>query len=62
MGYRTLAATLSGVAILTLSVSAAYVVWSKGGNGSGLYSRLWSPDSVQGYWDPDPLPPLLQTT
>ncbi|MEW8540632.1 MAG: multiheme c-type cytochrome [Candidatus Thiodiazotropha endolucinida] len=53
MGYRTLAATLSGVAVFTLSVSAAYVIWSKGGNGSGLYSRHWSPDSVQGYWDPD---------
>ncbi|MET0093347.1 MAG: multiheme c-type cytochrome [Sedimenticola sp.] len=27
--------------------------WSKGGAGTGLYSRDWSPDPVQGYWDPD---------
>jgi hypothetical protein len=30
-----------------------WVDWSKGGAGSGLYSREWQPDPVQGYWDPD---------
>ncbi len=43
--------------VLVLSLTAlasgfAYVQWSKGGTGAGLYSRLWSPDPVQGYWDP----------
>lgn len=30
-----------------------YVIWSKGGSGTGLYSRLWQPESAQQYWYPD---------
>jgi hydroxylamine dehydrogenase len=36
-----------------IAAGMAYVDWSKGGAGSGLYSREWQPDPVQGYWDPD---------
>ncbi|MEW8506463.1 MAG: multiheme c-type cytochrome [Candidatus Thiodiazotropha sp.] len=53
MGYRTIIATLLLTALLVVSVSAGYLHWSKGGSGSGLYSRYWSPETVQGYWDPD---------
>ncbi|WP_246344918.1 multiheme c-type cytochrome [endosymbiont of Lamellibrachia barhami] len=41
------------IALLALSAGFAYVHWSKGGAGTGLYSRYWSPDPVQGYWDPE---------
>ncbi|NNJ85086.1 MAG: hydroxylamine oxidoreductase [Gammaproteobacteria bacterium] len=41
------------IVLLTVSAGFAYVHWSKGGTGAGLYSRHWSPDPVQGYWDPD---------
>jgi len=40
------------IALLTVPAGFAYVHWSKGGSGAGLYSRYWSPDPVQGYWDP----------
>ncbi len=40
------------VALLTVPAGFAYVHWSKSGPGAGLYSRHWSPDPVQGYWDP----------
>jgi hydroxylamine dehydrogenase len=40
-------------ALLAVPAGFAYVHWSKGGAGAGLYSRHWSPDPVQGYWDPD---------
>jgi hypothetical protein len=36
-----------------IAAGMAWVDWSKGGAGSGLYSREWQPDPVQGYWDPD---------
>ncbi|MCP4277270.1 MAG: hydroxylamine oxidoreductase, partial [Gammaproteobacteria bacterium] len=39
--------------LLVVSAGFAYVNWSKGGAGTGLYSRDWSPDPVQGYWDPE---------
>ncbi len=41
------------VVLLAVPLGFAYVHWSKGGAGTGLYSRHWSPDPVQGYWDPD---------
>ncbi len=52
MRYR-LVLTLLTVTLLAVSGGFAYVNWSKGGEGTGLYSRYWSPDPVQGYWDPD---------
>jgi hydroxylamine dehydrogenase len=53
MRYRLILLILPVVALLAVSAGFAYVQWSKGGPGSGLYSRDWSPDPVQGYWDPD---------
>ncbi len=41
------------LALVAVALGAAYVGWSKGGPGSGLYSRFWSPEPVQGWWDPD---------
>ncbi len=41
------------LALLTVPAGFAYVHWSKSGPGAGLYSRHWSPDPVQGYWDPE---------
>ena len=41
------------VVLLAVPMGFAYVHWSKGGAGTGLYSRHWSPDPVQGYWDPE---------
>jgi hydroxylamine dehydrogenase len=38
--------------LLAVSGGFAYVHWSKGGPGTGLYSQEWKPDPVQGYWDP----------
>lgn len=40
------------LALAAIALGTAFVDWSKGGPGSGLYSREWSPDPVQGYWDP----------
>jgi len=53
MRYRLILLILPVVALLAVSAGFAYVQWSKGGPGTGLYSRDWSPDPVQGYWDPD---------
>lgn len=53
MRYRLILLVLPIVALLAVSAGFAYVQWSKGGPGTGLYSRDWSPDPVQGYWDPD---------
>lgn len=39
-------------ALLAVPAGMAYVDWSKGGSGAGLYSREWQPDSMHGYWDP----------
>ncbi|MCP4408539.1 MAG: hydroxylamine oxidoreductase [Gammaproteobacteria bacterium] len=41
------------LALLAVPTGFAYIHWSKSGPGAGLYSRHWSPDPVQGYWDPD---------
>ncbi len=41
------------LAVVAVVVGFGYVLWSKGGSGAGLYSRHWSPDPVQGYWDPE---------
>jgi len=41
------------LASVAISLGVAYVHWSKGGPGSGLYSRYWSPEPVQGWWDPE---------
>jgi len=41
------------VALLVVAAGFGYVHWSKGGAGTGLYSRDWTPDPVQGYWDPE---------
>lgn len=40
------------LALAGIAVGTAWVDWSKGGPGSGLYSREWQPDPVQAYWDP----------
>jgi hydroxylamine dehydrogenase len=40
------------LALAGIALGMAWVDWSKGGPGSGLYSREWQPDPVQGYWDP----------
>ncbi len=40
------------LALVAVAAGFAYVHWSKSGPGAGLYSRHWSPDPVQGYWDP----------
>ena len=37
---------------LLIPIGFAYVSWSQSGAGTGLYSRDWSADPVQGYWDP----------
>lgn len=42
-----------GLALLAVPLGFAYVHWSKGGAGSGLYSHRWQPEPVQGYWDPN---------
>ncbi len=52
MHYR-LVLTLLTIIIITISTGLAYVEWSRGGDGTGLFSRHWSPDPGQGYWDPD---------
>ena len=41
------------LSIAGIAAGMVWVDWSKGGAGSGLYSREWQPDPVQGYWDPD---------
>ncbi len=53
MGPRWLLIVPPLAAALTVTAGFAYLHWSKGGAGTGLYSRYWSPDPVQGYWDPD---------
>lgn len=53
MRYRPLVIAIPAVALLVVAVGFVYVDWSKGGSGSGIYSRHWSPDPAQGYWDPD---------
>ena len=53
MRYRLKLIALPIVALLAVSAGFVYVHWSKGGTGAGLYSRHWSPDPVQGYWDPE---------
>jgi hydroxylamine dehydrogenase len=41
------------LALTGIAAGMVWVDWSKGGDGSGIYSREWQPDPVQGYWDPD---------
>lgn len=41
------------VALAGVATGMAYVDWSKGGAGAGLYSRDWQPEPVHAYWDPD---------
>jgi hydroxylamine dehydrogenase len=53
MRYRLIHIVLLAIVLLVVVVGFAYVYWSKGGAGAGLYSRYWSPDPAQGYWDPD---------
>jgi len=38
--------------LVAIPLGFLYVHWSKSGPGAGLYSRSWSPDPVQGWWDP----------
>jgi hypothetical protein len=40
------------LALVATVLGLAYVHWSKSGPGAGLYSQVWSPDPVQGWWDP----------
>ncbi|MDP2109786.1 MAG: multiheme c-type cytochrome [Thiobacillus sp.] len=40
------------VTVLAIAAGYVWVAWSKGGPGDGLYSRLWQPDKVFGYWHP----------
>ncbi|MBT4079757.1 MAG: hypothetical protein HOE82_04005, partial [Gammaproteobacteria bacterium] len=53
MSSRRIVFTLLLLALLVVLAGAATVYWSKGGDGTGLYSRYWSADPVQGYWDPE---------
>jgi hydroxylamine dehydrogenase len=39
--------------IVLIPAGFYYVEWSKGGSGSGLYSRLWQPEDSQQYWHPE---------
>ena len=38
--------------LIAIPLGYLYVHWSMSGPGTGLYSRVWSPDPVQGWWDP----------
>jgi len=38
--------------VLALAGGFAWMHWTRSGPGSGIYSRLWSPEPVQGWWDP----------
>ncbi len=38
--------------LVAIPLGLVYVHWSKSGPGAGLYSQVWSPDPVQGWWDP----------
>ena len=40
------------LAVLTAAGGYAYVQWTRGGPGSGLYSRAWASGTGQGWWDP----------
>lgn len=40
------------LSLLLVSAGYAYVQWSRGGSGSGIYSRAWEPGTGQGWWDP----------
>ncbi|MCP3868905.1 MAG: hydroxylamine oxidoreductase [Gammaproteobacteria bacterium] len=53
MRLKLILVVLPIAALLAVTAGFAYVQWSKGGAGTGLYSRDWAPDPVQGYWDPD---------
>jgi hypothetical protein len=50
--HHRIVVTLLALALAVVSVGYAYVHWSRSGAGTGLYSRHWSPDPVQQYWDP----------
>ncbi|TNG03842.1 MAG: hydroxylamine oxidoreductase [Gammaproteobacteria bacterium] len=39
--------------LLLVAGGYAYVKWTRSGEGSGLYSRVWKPATGQGWWDPD---------
>ncbi|VAX13900.1 hypothetical protein MNBD_GAMMA24-376 [hydrothermal vent metagenome] len=43
------------IIIVLIAVPAGfyYVKWSESGAGAGLYSRLWKPEPVFSYWNPD---------
>lgn len=47
--------------LLAIPLGFVYVHWSKSGPGTGLYSRYWSPDPLQAWWDPDPYYRPVQT-
>ncbi len=38
--------------VVLIPLGFIYVSWTQSGTGAGLYSHDWSPDPVQGYWDP----------
>jgi len=50
--HHRIVVTLLALALAIVSAGYAYVHWSRSGAGTGLYSRYWSPDPVQQYWDP----------
>ena len=49
------------LALIAISAGFAYVQWSKGGPGAGLYSRLWQPHPVFAYWSPNHFYKSVQT-
>jgi hydroxylamine dehydrogenase len=40
------------LALIAIVAGFGYLQWSRGGTGTGLYSRLWQPDPVFAYWNP----------
>ncbi len=49
------------LALLAVVAGVVYVNWSKSGDGAGLYSRLWKPESLFAYWNPDDFYDSVQT-
>ena len=49
------------ITLIAIPVAYGYVQWSRSGPGAGLYSRLWQPDPVFSYWNPQKFYKSVQT-